>query len=107
MSKQQAAPSTPSRRNRPSFGSLSPEKEKGPSALFHPLKIGTDCSGMETPVMALKKLGVPYEHMFSCDIDAAVKKQILENFPPKKWYDDLMTRDNHALSTPAVGLYVA
>jgi len=78
-----------------------------PAALTRPLKIGTDCSGMETPVMALKKLKVPYEHCFSCDIDKHVKTQILENFPPKKWFDDLMTRDNEATSTPAVDIYLA
>lgn len=78
-----------------------------PAALTRPLKIGTDCSGMETPVMALKKLKVPHEHSFSCDIDKGVKTQILENFPPKKWFDDLMTRDNEAASTPAVDIYLA
>lgn len=41
-----------------------------PSAVLpRPVRIGIDCSGMETPVMALKKLKVPYEHMFSCGID--------------------------------------
>jgi len=76
-------------------------------ALTTPLRIGTDCSGMETPVMALQELGVAYDHKFSCDIDKNVKKQILQNFPPAVWYDDLMTRDNQASSTPAVDLYVA
>jgi len=57
--------------------------------------------------MALNKLKVPIEHMFSCDIDKSVKAQILENFPPVKWYDDLMTRDNSCSSTPAVDIYVA
>jgi len=78
-----------------------------PAALTRPLKIGTDCSGMETPVMALKKLKVPYEHCFSCDIDKHVKTQILKNFPPKVWFDDLMTRDNSLASTPGVDLYLA
>lgn len=62
---------------------------------------------METPVMALKKLKVPYEHMFSCDIDKKVKAQIMANFPPAEWFDDLMTRDNRSPSTPSVDLYVA
>ena len=78
-----------------------------PSALSRPVKIGTDCSGMETPVMALQKLNVAYEHMFSCDIDRHVKTQIMQNFPPKIWFDDLMTRDNSASSTPVVDIYVA
>jgi DNA (cytosine-5)-methyltransferase 1 len=76
-----------------------------PTALSRPLKIGTDCSGMETPVMALKRLGVSYEHTFSCDIDKSVKTQLLANFPAKKWYDDLMKRDNDEV--PDTDLYVA
>ncbi|CAJ1353372.1 unnamed protein product [Effrenium voratum] len=75
--------------------------------LDRPIRIGTDCSGMETPVMALRALKVEYEHMFSCDIEKSVKEQILANFPPKVWFDDLMARDNDSRSTPSVDLYVA
>jgi len=57
--------------------------------------------------MALKKLKVPYEHMFSCDIDKHVKTQLLENFPALKWYDDLMTRDNRSPETPSADIYLA
>jgi len=57
--------------------------------------------------MALKKLKVPHEHVFSCDIDKNVKTQILHNFPPKVWFDDLMERDNNSSATPAADLYVA
>lgn len=74
-------------------------------ALSRPLRVGTDCSGMETPLMALKKLGVAYQHEFSCDIDKNVKKTIFANCPPKVFYDDLMSRDNE--TAPAVDLYVA
>eukprot|EP00931_Biecheleriopsis_adriatica_P081452 TRINITY_DN5477_c0_g1_i1.p1 TRINITY_DN5477_c0_g1~~TRINITY_DN5477_c0_g1_i1.p1 ORF type:complete len:404 (+),score=70.21 TRINITY_DN5477_c0_g1_i1:86-1213(+) len=77
------------------------------AVLSRPVRIGTDCSGMETPVMALKKLKVPYDHMFSCDIDKHVKAQIQKNFPPVKWFDDLMTRDNSSSATPSVDIYVA
>jgi DNA (cytosine-5)-methyltransferase 1 len=62
---------------------------------------------METPVMALQKLRVSYKHMFSCDIDKNVKRQLLHNFPAQKWFDDLMTRDNRVASTPAVDIYIA
>jgi len=77
------------------------------AVLSRPVRIGTDCSVMETPVMALKKLKVPYDHMFSCDIDKHVKAQILENFPSAEWYDDLMLRDNSLSATPSVDIYVA
>eukprot|EP00437_Effrenium_voratum_P033962 CAMPEP_0181476626 /NCGR_PEP_ID=MMETSP1110-20121109/41802_1 /TAXON_ID=174948 /ORGANISM="Symbiodinium sp., Strain CCMP421" /LENGTH=388 /DNA_ID=CAMNT_0023601911 /DNA_START=53 /DNA_END=1219 /DNA_ORIENTATION=+ len=75
--------------------------------LDRPIRIGTDCSGMETPVMALQALKVEYEHMFSCDIDAKVKQQVLANWAPQVWFDDLMTRNNQAKTTPSVDLYVA
>lgn len=55
--------------------------------------------------MALKKLGVAYQHEFSCDIDKNVKKTIDANCPPKVFYDDLMSRNNE--TAPAVDLYVA
>lgn len=34
-----------------------------------PVRLGTDCSGMETPLMALRALGINTEHVFSSDID--------------------------------------
>eukprot|EP00442_Polarella_glacialis_P036748 CAMPEP_0115067410 /NCGR_PEP_ID=MMETSP0227-20121206/11373_1 /TAXON_ID=89957 /ORGANISM="Polarella glacialis, Strain CCMP 1383" /LENGTH=380 /DNA_ID=CAMNT_0002453471 /DNA_START=59 /DNA_END=1201 /DNA_ORIENTATION=- len=76
-----------------------------PAALNRSIKVGTDCSGMETPLMALKRLRVGYEHQFSCDIDKHVKTTIEANCPPKVWYDNLMTRDND--TAPAVDLYLA
>ena len=69
------------------------------------LTVGTDCSGMEVPIIALKNLGVPYRHVFSCDCDAAVKQQILANYPPEIFYDNIITRNNS--KTPYVDLYVA
>lgn len=73
----------------------------------HAISIGTDCSGMDTPIMALRALNVPYKHMFSCDNNKGVKRHILENFPPEVFYDDLMTRNSSSVLTPAVDVYVA
>jgi DNA (cytosine-5)-methyltransferase 1 len=69
------------------------------------VRLGTDCSGMETPAMALKNLGVCVEHSFSCDINKHAKTTIMANFPPKVFYEDLTARDNK--TAPAVDLYVA
>jgi len=69
------------------------------------LALGTDCSGMETPAMALSNLGVPVQHRFACDVNAHAKATILANFPPEVFYDDLTVRDNTA--APKVDLYVA
>ena len=39
------------------------------------IKVGTDCSGIEVPLMALQNMQVPYDHVFSCDNDQSVIKQ--------------------------------
>jgi len=57
--------------------------------------------------MALKKLKVPHEHKFSCDVDKHVKKQILTNHEPAKWFDDVVKRNNRSRATPSIDLYVA
>ena len=75
--------------------------------LERPLRVATDCSGMETPLMALKRLNVDFEHVFSCDNDPHVKKQILANYPQVQFFDDLMARDNGSAEVPCADLYVA
>mmetsp|Transcript_58013 Transcript_58013/g.175372 ORF Transcript_58013/g.175372 Transcript_58013/m.175372 type:complete len:372 (-) Transcript_58013:35-1150(-) len=69
------------------------------------LVLGTDCSGMETPAMALKSLGVEFDHAFSCDFNKHAKDTIMANFPPKIFYDDITTRDQS--KAPRADLYVA
>ncbi len=32
-------------------------------------KVGTDCSGIEAPIIALKLLNINFSHEFSCDND--------------------------------------
>jgi len=68
------------------------------------LKVGTDCSGIEAVLYALKKLNIDYEHVFSCDNDVSVKKSILTNFKPKMFYDDIFNRDIQKMEY--VDLYV-
>ena len=46
------------------------------------LSVGTDCSGMEAPIQALRNL-TPYfghQHIFSCDNDIGVKKTTNANY---------------------------
>ena len=45
-----------------------------------PLRVGTDCSGLEAPLIALEYLGVPYTHQFSCDNDKYIKQTISHHF---------------------------
>lgn len=69
------------------------------------VSVATDCSGMETPVMALNNLGVPVNHVFSCDVNPHAKRTIMANYPPKVFFDDLTKRDNTV--APKADLYVA
>jgi DNA (cytosine-5)-methyltransferase 1 len=69
------------------------------------IKIGTDCSGMEAPIQAIRNLKVKYDHKFSCDIDKHARTTIAANFPPEHMYTDLTKRDNSV--APSVDMYIA
>ena len=72
------------------------------------IRVGTDCSGIEAPIVALKQMDVPHEHVFSCDYDKFVKKSFLENYSSDNdshtFYDNITTRDNSTVDD--VDLYV-
>ena len=51
------------------FWVASPEPEKRNLIKFPVTTIGTDCSGMEVPMIAMSNLGVKFEHTCSCDND--------------------------------------
>tara|TARA_Y100001970_G_scaffold284340_1_gene401499 strand:- start:132 stop:1103 length:972 start_codon:yes stop_codon:yes gene_type:complete len=67
------------------------------------IKIGTDCSGIETPIIAFKKLQIPYEHIFSCDYDKHVRQAIKGNFNPQIIYEDITKREHN--KAPSVDFY--
>ena len=50
--------------------------------------VGTDCSGIEAPIQALKNLGVPFSHEFSSDIDKYCIQSIKANYKPKVLFGD-------------------
>ena len=68
------------------------------------IRVGTDCSGIEAPIQALKNLGIPFKHVFSSDIDPYCRESILANYDPDILYDDMTTRDTEKL--PTIDLYV-
>jgi DNA-cytosine methyltransferase len=78
-----------------------------------PLRFGTDCSGADAPLFALKKVledlhrddqALRYE--FGSDIVPLCRRILIAGTPaPEVVYEDLTTRD-HAV-TPRVHLYVA
>lgn len=77
------------------------------STKYNPKKnllIGTDCSGTEAPIQALEFLNVDYKHLFSSDNDEHVKTNVLHNFKPKIFYDNITTRNHSKL--PKLDVYV-
>ena len=68
------------------------------------LRVGTDCSGLEAPIVALNLLGVKVEHKWSCDNDRDIKKQIQHTFSSEMYFDDMFGRDLSKL--PDIDLYV-
>jgi DNA (cytosine-5)-methyltransferase 1 len=69
------------------------------------IRIGTDCSGMEAPIQALKNLNLKIDHKFSCDINKHARATIKANFPHGMMYEDLTKRDNK--KAPNVDIYIA
>lgn len=63
------------------------------------LKVGTDFSGMEMPLIALRKLGVRVQHEFSCDITPACEKYITKVVKPKVFYKGVESRKIEEMPT--------
>jgi len=68
------------------------------------ITIGTDCSGIEAPIEALKQLGIPFQHKWSCEIDKFARQSIRANYEPEILYEDI-TKRNHS-QLPDVDIYV-
>jgi len=73
------------------------------------IKIGTDCSGIEAPIEALKKIcdvyDLSYEHVFSSEIDKYAIQYIKDNHEPTILFNDMMKRNIE--DVPAIDLYVS
>ena len=69
------------------------------------IKFGSDFSGIGAPEAALKRLNLPTENIFACEIDKYAKNSFLELHRPITFYNDITTR-NHS-EVPNLDLYVA
>ena len=74
------------------------------AGMGRPIKVGTDCSGIEAPIQALQNLNIKCDHIFSSESDEIVKNTIKANWKPKIFYDDVTQRENK--SAPCVDLYI-
>ena len=55
----------------------------------HTLTVGTDCSGLGAPLVALRELGVQFNHVFSCEKDPVAQLCLAANFRPQKMFHDI------------------
>ena len=69
-----------------------------------PLRIGTDCSGIDAPIVALMQMKIPFSHEFSSEIDKHCIATIKANFNPKIIFGDMMNRKLKDI--PDIDLYV-
>lgn len=68
------------------------------------LRVGTDCSGIEAPIIALKQLKIPFSHEFSSEIDKHCIESIKANYKPKKIFGDMKKRK--VKDIPDIDLYI-
>lgn len=59
------------------------------------LRIATVFSGIGAPEYALKRMGIPYETVFACDIDKFCKTSYFANYDitEQQWFDDIHSID--------------
>ena len=76
------------------------------------IRIGTDCSGIEAPIEALRQLKINHQHCWASDINPYVIQSIKANYNPDIIFGDPdnktsgdITRRNHQL-LPDVDIYV-
>lgn len=73
------------------------------------IKIGTDCSGIEAPIEALKKIcnvyDLSFEHVFSSEIDKYALQYIRDNHTPKIIFGDMTKRNID--DVPDIDLYIS
>jgi len=71
------------------------------------LRVGTDCSGLDAPVFALKALALPggIRHMFSCEVCVRKQAFLRENNTTVVFYPDMLKRNHSLLADIDVYLY--
>jgi DNA (cytosine-5)-methyltransferase 1 len=78
-----------------------------------PLLIGTDCSGIDAPIQALRHLGIPFRHVFSSEIDSYCIQSLKANYNPEIIFGDpdgpfkngdITKRD--IANVPAIDMYI-
>jgi DNA (cytosine-5)-methyltransferase 1 len=61
------------------------------------ISVATDCSGIDAPIFAFKKLKIPIKHVFSCDIDANARVSIEANCKPANLFENIFRNHKKSL----------
>ena len=70
------------------------------------ITIGSDFAGINSPIVALKLLGIPFSEIFSCDNDPTCQRMLLYHFPETRiFYGDIAKRDHDLV--PRVDVYLS
>jgi DNA (cytosine-5)-methyltransferase 1 len=70
------------------------------------INIGTDCSGIEAPLIALNELKIKYKHIFSSDNDKKCKELIEKHYHPIHFYDSIFEKNYKELKKYELDLYI-
>ena len=70
----------------------------------HVVRVGTDCSGIDTIMIALKMLKVNVIYEWACDTDPQAKSLIMKYHQPNTFFDNIFERNHFEL--PPIDLYV-
>lgn len=57
------------------------------------LKVATVCSGIGSPELAIRNLGIKHEIVFGCEIDKYARQTYLANFNPNMMLEDMTKED--------------
>ncbi len=70
------------------------------------MTVGTDCSGLDAPVFALKALNMPvgFRHLFCSDVEAKKRSFLAANHPDATIYSNMLHRDHRQL--PRHDMYI-
>ena len=71
-----------------------------------PLRVGTDFSGIEAPIQALRKAGISYDHVFASEVCPHALKVLRDRYSPRVVFGDAVERRAHLLPK-RLDLYVA
>lgn len=71
---------------------------------LEPITIATECSGIEAPIIALRRMGINHTHVYSTECNESARVWSVYNYSPLTRYDDVTSRDPSSL--PPVDIYV-